>query len=122
MFPNLRIVPPSYPVAEWGAVDCMVRYSLFAAGASVIWAIIAVVSMTYGMSYNWPDFVHANYGFPLTFATHTLNTIAGPVDRWSLDLGALTVDLTVWLVGMLVLLLAGVYLEGRSLRPREQAK
>lgn len=70
--------------------------------------------MAYGAGYNWPDYVHVNYGIPITFATHTLNTIAGPVDRWSLDLGALIADLTFWLAGMAVMLLAVIYLEGRS--------
>ena len=72
--------------------------------------------MTYGTMYNWPDFVHANYGFPLTFATHTLSTIVGPADKWDLDLGALTGDLAFWLAGMVVLVLVAVYLEGRRTR------
>lgn len=94
----------------------MARYSLFVALGSVIWAVAAAVSMTYGTSINWPDYLHTNHGFPLTFATHTLNTLAGPVDKWSLDLGALSADLTFWLAGMVVFLLVAVHLEGRSLR------
>jgi hypothetical protein len=28
------------------------------------------------MRYDWPDFVHIDYGLPLKWATHTLVTIA----------------------------------------------
>jgi hypothetical protein len=95
-----------------------VRYSVIAAIVSVVWAVIAVVGMTYGTTYNWPDYVHVNYGIPLVFATHTLDTIAGPVDKWSLDLGSLAVNLTFWLAGMVIILLIVVYLEGSSSRRR----
>jgi hypothetical protein len=59
--------------------------------------------MTYGITYNWSDYVHVNYGFPLTFATHTLDTIAGPVDRWTLSLDSLTLDLAFWSVSMVAM-------------------
>ena len=96
----------------------MARYSLLVAVASVFWAAVAVGSMTTGTTYNWPDFVHVNYGVPMTFATHTLNTIAGPADKWSLDTVSLSEDLIVWLTGMVVLLLAAVYLERRTVLRR----
>lgn len=51
---------------------------------------------------NWPDYLHVNYGAPLVWATHTLNTIAGPVDVWRVDLQSLTIDLLFWLGLMLV--------------------
>lgn len=73
------------------------------------WAVAAVLVMAWGVLVDWPDYVHANYGFPLTFAVHTLDTIAGPVDRWSLDVGALAVDLSFWLVGPFVIFVASVY-------------
>jgi len=95
-----------------------VRYSVIAAIVSVVWAVIAVVGMTYGTTYNWPDYVHVNYGIPLVFATHTLDTIAGPVDKWSLDLGSLAANLAFWLAGMVIILLIVVYLEGSSRRLR----
>ena len=82
--------------------------------AAIVCAAVAVVSMTYGTTYNWPDFVHVNYGIPLAFATHTLDTIAGPVDTWSLDVGSLAADLIFWLAGIMVILLTAVYLESRS--------
>jgi hypothetical protein len=88
----------------------MARYSLLAPVISIGWAIATVAGMTYGTYYNWPDFVHVNYGFPLTFATHTLNTIAGPVDKWSLTLDSLSVDLAFWSLGMIAIFLVVGYL------------
>lgn len=78
------------------------------------WTAASVLAMTYGTQLNWPDYVHVDFGFPMTFATHTLNTIAGEADRWAVDLGALTLDLFFWLGGMAVIFLAGFwYHEGR---------
>lgn len=77
------------------------------------WAIASVVAMTYGTLLNWPDYVHVNYGFPFTFATHTLDTIAGPVDKWSVDLGSLSTDMSFWFLGMVVILVVSTYLQGR---------
>ena len=90
------------------------RSSYLTVAALLAWATAALVSMLYGANYAWPDFLHVNYGFPLTFATHTLNTIAGPVDRWSLDLGSFAIDLMLWVTGMAAISLAGIYLESRS--------
>lgn len=69
--------------------------------------------MTYGTLLSWPDYVHVNYGFPFTFAIHTLDTIAGPVDKWSVDLGALLTDMSFWFLGMVVILIGSIYLQGR---------
>jgi hypothetical protein len=46
--------------------------------------------------------LHVNHGRPLVWGTHTLNTIVGPVDRWSVDLVALSIDLAFWLATILV--------------------
>lgn len=69
--------------------------------------ILAVqsLSLNWGVTYDWPDFFHVNYGFPLVWATHTLNTIIGPVDRWSVDLGNLLLDMLFW-DGILIVLVA----------------
>ena len=92
------------------------RRTYLAAATLLAWATAALVSMLYGVNYAWPDFVHVNYGFPLTFATHTLNTIAGPVDKWSLDLGSFAIDLMLWVSGMAAISLAGMYFGFRSVR------
>lgn len=70
---------------------------------AICWAVGSVVGMSYGTLLNWPDNVHVNYGFPLTFATHTLNTIAGPIDKWQVDITSLALDTTFWLVGLIVI-------------------
>ncbi len=80
--------------------------------ASVAWAVVGLTGMTYGITYNWPDFVHVDYGFPLTFATHTLSTIVGPVDRWGLDPGSLSADLAFWLFGTVAVFLIVELLSG----------
>ena len=77
--------------------------------AATGWALASVATMTWGTLVNWPDYLHSNYGFPLTFATHTLDTIAGPVDKWTVDISALSVDLSFWLLGMVALLVATAY-------------
>ena len=86
-----------------------------------IWAIASVVAMTYGTLFNWPDFVHTDFGVPLTFATHTSDTIAGPVDKWDVNIGALTADLLFWTIGMvLVTLVASALFQSLARRRLEQ--
>jgi len=82
--------------------------------ASAGWAVAALAAMVWGKLLVWPDFVHTDYGFPLTFATHTTDTFVGPVDKWSLDLGAFTTDLSFWIAGMLVLFVGFLYLARRA--------
>ena len=94
------------------------RHIVLSTTISVAWAIATVASMMYGTTYNWPDYLHVDYGFPITFATHTLNTIAGPVDRWNLNVGSLAADLAFWSVGMVFVFLI-VELLARPSRPRE---
>ena len=68
----------------------------------VIWSAIAIVAVTWETSYDWPDNVHRDYGFPLVWSTQTLSTIIGPVDLWTVNISALMLDLAFWLVLMLV--------------------
>lgn len=89
---------------------------LFWAGAAVttIWAVAGGLAMAYGTVLNWPDFVHVNYGFPSTFAIQTLNTIAGPVDKWNVDTRALAMDVVFWFAGSFAILMGMVYLFRRT--------
>lgn len=82
----------------------MVRRFPVVVGTAASWTVASLAGMAYGNLLSWPDYVHVNYGFPLTFAVHTLSTIAGPADTWDVELGALSVDLAFWLAGMAVLL------------------
>jgi hypothetical protein len=54
---------------------------------------ICLFGVLVGFHYDWPDFVHIDYGFPLAWATHTTVTIAGPVDKWTVRLGFLALDI-----------------------------
>jgi hypothetical protein len=82
------------------------RYALF---SIIAWTAAAILAMAWGTTYNWPDYLNVTYGYPLTWANHTLDTFVGPVDKWSLDMAALLVDLIFWVgtlaVGASVLLL-----------------
>ena len=77
------------------------RYTV--AAVQAVASIFAIVAMTWGTHYNWPDYVHVNYGLPLTWGVHTLTTFVGPADTWSVDLTALVIDLSIWL-GLVLLL------------------
>jgi hypothetical protein len=48
------------------------------------------------------------------FAIQTLNTIAGPVDKWSLDTSALAMDVAFWFAGSFAILMGMVYLFRRT--------
>ncbi len=84
------------------------RLTLVLVAVAAVWAIASVATMTYGTLVTWPDYVHTNFGIPLTFATHTSSTIAGAVDTWEMDINALALDLAFWLAGMAVIVLAGL--------------
>lgn len=85
------------------------------------WVAASVAVMTYGTQLNWPDYVHVDFGFPMTFATHTLNTIAGPADYWDVNLNGLIVDLFFWLGGVIAIFAAGLGYFARPGRARETA-
>ena len=63
---------------------------------------VALLAMLWGSTYSVPDLVRVSYGLPLTWGVNTLNTIVGPVDRWSVDLGSLAIDLVFWFVTLIV--------------------
>ncbi|MBS7612273.1 hypothetical protein KEJ27_08780 [Candidatus Bathyarchaeota archaeon] len=71
---------------------------------SVLWSILLILALTWSTEYVWPDYVHVNYGYPLVWGVHVLNTLHGPVDIWRINLTALYVDLAVWLGMMIVCL------------------
>ncbi|MCW4021226.1 MAG: hypothetical protein NWF14_08375 [Candidatus Bathyarchaeota archaeon] len=69
----------------------------------VIWTVFTILALTWGIMFDLPDFIHVNYGFPLVWATHTLSTIAGPVDIWQVNVSNLFIDLLVWLGTMVAI-------------------
>lgn len=46
--------------------------------------------------YDWPDFVHTEYGFPFVWAAHTTITITGPANIWSVNLPYLGLNIAIW--------------------------
>jgi hypothetical protein len=77
------------------------RYRVTAVRA--VLSAIMIAALTWGTRYNWPDNVHVRYGLPLTWGVHTLVTIVGPVDIWSVNLTSLILDLALWL-GLMILI------------------
>jgi hypothetical protein len=73
------------------------------AAIQAITSVFAIMAVTWGIRYDWPDYVHVKYGLPLTWGVHTLNTIVGPADDWSINLTNLSIDLAFWL-GIVILL------------------
>lgn len=71
----------------------------------VVWAVLTVLAVTWGTRFDWPDYVHVDYGVPMVWATQTLSTIVGPVDLWNVDVAALMTDLALWL-GIMVIVVA----------------
>ena len=68
--------------------------------------------------YDWPDYVHTDYGFPFIWATHTTISIAGPVNNWNIDLVNLFLDIIVWLFSSFLIFMAYLRIAkkfGRSL-------
>ena len=63
----------------------------------LIWTFVTFFALLFGFTYNWPDYVHVDYGLPLTWGTNTLSTFAGPVDQWSINTVNLLIDLVFWL-------------------------
>jgi hypothetical protein len=81
-----------------------------------IWVVSTMLALSWGTTLNWPDFVHVNYGFPLIWATHTLNTITGPVDIWIVDIMALWMDLLLWLGSMVAAVATILYVYNKKNR------
>jgi len=68
----------------------------------LFWSILTIVALIWGVMFDWPDYVHVNYGFPIVWAKHTLITLHGPVDIWEVDVSALLINLIFWLGSLLV--------------------
>jgi len=62
----------------------------------VLGVVITLCSLIYSEELPWPDFYHINYGFPFTWLTRTLNTIAGPVDYFQVNHAMLAANIIFW--------------------------
>lgn len=77
-----------------------------AIGFSILLAALLILALSVGIKIDWPDYVHVNYGFPIVWGIHTLVTIYGPVDIWTVQPLMLSLDLVFWL-GLMIL---GIFL------------
>jgi hypothetical protein len=73
----------------------------------ILWTILTIATVTWGIRYDFPDNVHIDYGFPIVWATQTLSTIVGPVNLWAVDTSALITNLVLWL-GIMIVATAGL--------------
>lgn len=80
----------------------------------LIWMAFTIFALTWGFRYDWPDAVHVDYGLPLVWATHTLSTIAGPVDMWQVNHTNLQIDLLLWIGTMTVAVAVTLYTLNRK--------
>jgi len=53
------------------------------ARAVVLGIMVTFFSLLYSREFNWPDYYHIEYGFPVTWLVRTLSTIIGPTDRFA---------------------------------------
>lgn len=90
------------------------RRNVLAIFFTFFWALVTILALTWGVEFDWPDYVHVNYGYPLVWGTHTLNTFLGSVDIWKVDPAALFTDLAIWLGVMVIGLSLILMLRGGS--------
>ena len=64
--------------------------------AQVLTTAMVIAGLLMGFHYDWPDYVHTNYGFPLLWAIHTESTIMGPADIWSVNVTIMVADIAIW--------------------------
>lgn len=76
------------------------RSTIATVAVAVCLGSATVIAMGLGVTYNWPDYYHTNYGFPWVWGTHTTSTFIGPVDKWTVNLGNLALDLAFWLAAL----------------------
>jgi len=66
----------------------------------ITWVVVTPAGLLWGFYYDWPDFIHVDYGLPITWATNTLSTFAGPANFWDVNFSNLLLDLLFWLLIM----------------------
>ena len=76
----------------------------------LILGVIGTFALIYNYGYSTPDLIEVRYGLPLTWGANILSTIAGPTDKWRVDLFILAIDAAFW---FLVLIAASTILNYR---------
>ena len=81
-----------------------------------------LVGVLFSFQYNWPDYVHTDYGFPLAWATHTTTTIVGPVDKWNVNLANLVLNIVFWLSISFLAYLSCLWMRTRHTKKKDRSK
>jgi len=82
----------------------------------LILGVTGTLAIVYGSGFAVPDLSEIKYGQPLTWGTHILDTIAGPVDTWRVDLTILALDVAFW---FLILIVASAILNYHRRKPKK---
>ncbi len=83
--------------------------------AQLLTAVLALAGLLMYFHYDWPDYVHTDYGFPLVWAIHTESVFAGPVDVWSVNLTNLIANIAIWTILSIALVaLIGILIRKRK--------
>lgn len=69
---------------------------------SIAVIFVALLAMVWGSVYSVPNLTRVSYGLPLNWGVNTIDTIAGPVNNWSINMAFLAVDLIFWFAVLLV--------------------
>jgi len=88
----------------------------------LIWSVITVLALVWGVEINMYDDYHIQYGFPMIWAVHQLVTIAGPVDIWHVDFSALLINVTFWLASIIVGIVMVRYLMRSTRKQRHKVQ
>jgi hypothetical protein len=71
--------------------------------AQVLTTATILAGLLVSFHFDWPDYVHTNYGVPLLWAIYTESAITGPVDIWSVNVTNLIADIAIWAILSLAL-------------------
>jgi hypothetical protein len=83
--------------------------------AQLLTTTMILAGLLMAFHYDWPDYVHTDYGVPLIWATHTESAITGLVDIWRVNATNLIADIVIWTVlSLAVVTLFGVLRRKRA--------
>jgi len=71
--------------------------------AQLLTTAMVLAGLLMAFHYDWPDYVHTDYGVPLLWAVHTESAITGPVDIWRVNTTNLVANIAIWTVLSLAL-------------------
>jgi len=71
--------------------------------AQLLTTAMILAGLLMAFDYDWPDYVHTDYGVPLVWAIHTESAITGAVDIWRVNPANLIADVIIWTILSLAL-------------------